>query len=67
MTNNLQKGGHQLVVHDLRREAAEKLLAGGAEWAASPRDLAASSEVVFTSLPGPPEFEAVATGKNGLL
>jgi len=67
MTNNLQKGGYQLVVHDLRREAAEKLLAGGAEWAASPRDLAASSEVVFTSLPGPPEFEAVATGKNGLL
>jgi 3-hydroxyisobutyrate dehydrogenase len=67
MTNNLQKGGHQLVVHDLRREAAEKLLAGGAEWAASPRDVATTSEVVFTSLPGPPEFEAVATGKNSLL
>jgi 3-hydroxyisobutyrate dehydrogenase len=24
MTNNLQKAGHQLVLHDLRREAAEK-------------------------------------------
>jgi 3-hydroxyisobutyrate dehydrogenase-like beta-hydroxyacid dehydrogenase len=67
MTNNLQKNGHQLVVHDMRRQAAEKLVAAGAEWAASPRDVAASSEVVFTSLPGPPEFESVATGKNGLL
>jgi 3-hydroxyisobutyrate dehydrogenase len=67
MTNNLQKAGHQLVLHDLRREAAEKLIAGGAEWAGSPRDVAASSDVVFTSLPGPPEFEAVAAGKNGLI
>src|SRR5262249_7912616 len=57
MTNNLQKAGHQLVLHDLRRETAEKLLAAGAEWADSPRAVAAESEVVFTSLPGPPEFE----------
>ena len=27
MTNNLQKAGHQLVLHDLRREPAEKLIA----------------------------------------
>jgi len=67
MTNNLQKAGHQLVLHDLRRQAAEKLLAAGAEWADSPKAVAAESEVVFTSLPGPPEFEAVAAGKNGLL
>jgi 3-hydroxyisobutyrate dehydrogenase-like beta-hydroxyacid dehydrogenase len=67
MTNNLQKGGHQLVVHDMRREAADKVVAAGAEWASSPRDVAQSSEIVFTSLPGPPEFEAVAAGKNGLL
>src|SRR5476651_1022865 len=67
MTNNLQKAGHKLVVHDQRKEAAAKLLAAGAEWADSPRDAAAGSEIVFTSLPGPPEFEAVAVGKNGLL
>ena len=67
MTNNLQKAGHKLVLHDLRREPAEKLLAAGAEWANSPKELAAESEVIFTSLPGPPEFEAVAVGKNGLV
>src|ERR1043165_8389103 len=67
MTNNLQKAGHQLVLHDLRRQAAEKLVAAGAEWADSPKAVAAESEVVFTSLPEAPEFEAVAVGKNGLL
>lgn len=67
MTANLQKAGHQLVLHDLRKEAAEKLLKGGAEWVGSPREVAEGSEIVFTSLPGPLEFEAVATGKNGLL
>src|ERR1700759_827566 len=65
MTNNLQKAGHQLVLHDLRREAAEKLIANGAEWASSPRDVASLAEVVFTSLPGPPQFEAVAAGQDG--
>lgn len=67
MTANLQKAGYELVVHDLRRQAAEKLLAAGAEWADTPKAVAAASEVVFTSLPGPPEFEAVATGRNGLV
>ena len=59
MTNNLQKAGHQLVLHDLRREAAEKLIANGAEWANSPRELAASAELILTSLPGPPEFDVI--------
>jgi 3-hydroxyisobutyrate dehydrogenase len=39
----------------------------GCEWADSPREVAAASEIVFTSLPGPPEVEAVALGENGLL
>lgn len=64
---NLKKAGHQMVVHDARREAAEKICAAGAEWAASPREVAAATEVVFTSLPGPPQFEAVVKGENGLL
>src|SRR5580704_14366411 len=67
MAANLQKAGHDLVVHDLRRAAAEPYLAAGAVWADSPRAVAEASEVVFTSLPGPPEVEAVALGDNGLL
>ncbi|MBV8888738.1 MAG: NAD(P)-dependent oxidoreductase [Alphaproteobacteria bacterium] len=66
MAANLQKAGHELVVHDLRRAAAERHLAAGAVWADSPKALAEQVEVVFTSLPGPPEVEAVALGDNGL-
>ncbi len=64
---NLQKAGHKLTVHDVRRAAAEAHVNAGAAWANSPRDVAAASDIVFTSLPGPPEVEAVALGTDGLL
>jgi 3-hydroxyisobutyrate dehydrogenase len=64
---NAIKGQHSLVVHDINRAAAEAHLELGAEWAATPKAVAAASEVVFTSLPGPVEVEAVALGEDGLL
>jgi 3-hydroxyisobutyrate dehydrogenase len=67
MASNLMKAGYELVVHDVRREAAAPHCAAGAVWADSPRAVAEGSEVVFTSLPGPPEVEAVALGPEGLL
>ncbi len=67
MASNLMKAGHQLVVHDVRREAAAPHREAGAGWAETPREVAAATEVVFTSLPGPPEVEAVALGERGLL
>lgn len=67
MAANLQKAGHEVTVHDVRKEAAEKHLGSGAAWADSPKQVAAASEVVFTSLPGPPEVEAVALGEVGIL
>src|ERR1700732_2923950 len=67
MAANLQKAGHELVVHDIRRAAAERHLAAGAVWADTPKALAEQSEVIFTSLPGPPEVEQVALGPHGLL
>ena len=67
MAANLKKGGHDVVVHDVRRDAAAPHLAAGATWADTPRQVAAAAEVVFTSLPGPPEVESVALGEHGLL
>jgi 3-hydroxyisobutyrate dehydrogenase len=67
MASHLVKAGHELVVHDVRREAAAPHLRAGASWADTPRDVAASTELVFTSLPGPAEVEAVALGEQGLL
>src|SRR5690349_2304188 len=67
LASNLQKAGHKLIVHDVRRSAAEPHIAAGAVWAATPRELAAGADVIFSSLPGPPEVEAVALGKDGML
>ncbi len=63
---NLQRAGCELVVHDIRREAAGPCLTSGAQWASSPRGVAETVDVLFTSLPGPPEVEAVALGPEGL-
>ena len=60
MALNVRKAGHELTVYDLRRAAANPLLAAGAAWGEGVRAVAAVSDVVFTSLPGPKEVEAVA-------
>ena len=67
MASNLQKAGHQLIVHDLSRQAASRHLADGATWAESPRAVAQAVDLVFTSLPTPADVEKVGTGEDGLL
>ena len=67
MSLNIQKAGYPMVVYDLREEAARPLLEGGARLAGSPAEVARLSDVTFTSLPGPREVEAVATGPEGVL
>src|SRR5262249_58918234 len=48
-------------------DAAGPLLERGARWAETPQQIAMQSEITFTSLPGPPEVEAVALGAEGIL
>src|SRR6201988_1716657 len=67
MAANLQKAGHELVVHELSRAAAEPFLAKGAVWANSPKEVGGQSEIVFTSRPVPADVEQVALGANGLI
>jgi 3-hydroxyisobutyrate dehydrogenase len=67
MASNLIKAGHQLTVHDLRRESATNLLEMGANWVDAPKDVVPGNEVVFTSLPVPRDVEAVVLGENGVM
>jgi 3-hydroxyisobutyrate dehydrogenase len=68
MARHVAEAGHSLAAFDLRPEAISKLVqTPGARRAASVAEAAAGAEVVFTSLPGPPEVEAVATSPDGLL
>ena len=55
MAANLARAGHALRVNDLRR-----IEVAGASWADSPAAAVADAEIVFTSLPGPAEVEALA-------
>ncbi len=67
MATNLQKAGYKLVVHDLHRQSASHHLQAGATWAATPKALAEQCDVIFSSLPEPPDVEAVAAGDDGLV
>jgi 3-hydroxyisobutyrate dehydrogenase len=71
MAANLQKGiqkdGHTLLVHDVRQDAAAPHIRNGAIWAETPAELAAECDIIFSSLPGPVEFDAVSYGETGLL
>ena len=54
MAGNLLEAGHELVVHNRTRTKAEQLAQHGARVADSPREVAQTSDVVITMLPGPP-------------
>ena len=64
MAKALIEAGHSVTVHDLNRESATNLCEMGANWADDPRQLSESSEVVFTSLPGPVQAENVLTNPD---
>ncbi len=67
IARRLIAAGHQLVVHDLNERSAANLLELGAEWAESPRDVAERCELLFMSLPGPPEVRTVMLAAEGVL
>ncbi len=67
MARNLMRAGYDLVVHNRSRGKVEELMSEGAEAAESPREVAESSSIVFTMLPGPPEVREVVAGEDGLL
>lgn len=72
MVLNLARGGHRLVVTDRSERAVEALLSrwpdgiDGPTVAGSAAEVAARVPVLFTSLPGPVEVEAVAAGDGGV-
>ena len=67
LAGSLLRAGFPLIVHDLNPTAAEKLLAVGARWADSPKELAAQVDTVITCLPSPKAVASVVTGENGIL
>ena len=67
MCRNLIKKGNPTLVYDLNAEAVARAKSAGATAAASAKDVAARSDVVFLSLPMPKDVEAVVTGADGIM
>ncbi len=67
MAGNIQKAGYPLVVYDIQPAAMKPFLEREARPARSPAEVAQLSDIIFTSLPGPQEVEAVAIGPQGVL
>ena len=68
MVKCLLEAGHEVAVNDLRREATTDLCEMGATWVETPAQASEGQQVVFTSLPGPTQVEAVLlNSENGVL
>jgi 2-hydroxy-3-oxopropionate reductase len=67
IARNIMKAGFPLVVHNRSQASVKELVAEGAHSAASPAELAAQVDVIFTNLPDSPDVETVALGEAGIL
>jgi 2-hydroxy-3-oxopropionate reductase len=67
MAKNLLKGGFEVTVHSRTRAKVEELQQAGARGAASPAEVASSSELVVIMVPDSPDVEQVAAGPGGVL
>lgn len=67
VARNIQRAGFDLTVHDIRKDAAKKLLEHGASWADTPADTLNQVDIVVTMVFGPKQIEQVVRGEHGLL
>jgi len=67
MARNLLNKGHRLVVADTQPAPVAELLGAGARAAATPKEVAAASEIVITMLPDAPDVVEVALGAGGIV
>lgn len=66
MARNIARAGHDVIVWARRPEAAEALAGGRVAAVGTPREVAASSDVVLVMLPDLPQLDALLDGPDGL-
>ncbi len=67
MAQHILKNGYPLVVYTRSKEKAEELLAQGAIWAASPKEVAEQSDVIISIVGFPKDVEEIYFGENGVI
>ena len=67
MALNLMKHGHQMGVYARRPDSTEPLIQAGARAYATPAELAANADVIFTMVTRSSDVEQVVLGENGVI
>ena len=67
MCGHLLQAGYQATIFSRTKSKAEPLLAGGANWADSPRAVAEQADVVFSIVGFPADVREVILGEQGAL
>jgi 2-hydroxy-3-oxopropionate reductase len=67
MALNLMKGGHKLWAYARRPEALTDLVEAGATACATPAEVAAHADVIFTIVSDTPDVEQVIFGEQGVI
>ena len=67
VAKNILRANFPLSVYDIRREASNKLVAAGAVWKNSPKELINDVDIVVSMVFGPKEIEAVMKNEDGIL
>ncbi len=67
MCSHVLEAGYQVTVYNRTKSKTDALVAHGARWADSPRDVAAASDVVFSIVGFPDDVRHVILGDDGAL
>ncbi|WP_313801402.1 NAD(P)-dependent oxidoreductase [Cytobacillus sp.] len=67
MAGHLLDAGYPLVVYSRTKEKANDLIAKGAKWAKSPKEVAEKANVIITIVGYPADVEEVYLGENGII
>ncbi len=67
MASRLIDAGYELYVYNRTKSKADSLIAKGAHWCDTPKEVAENASAVFTIVGFPEDVERVYIGENGLL
>ena len=67
VAKNILRANFSLSIYDIRKEAGDKLIANGAVWKNSPKELVNEVDIVVSMVFGPKEIEAVMKNEDGIL
>jgi len=67
MSRNLLKAGYELVAMDRNPDVMHALASEGVKTAATPKEVAETTDVVITMLPNSPHVKEVVLGANGVI